>query len=228
MRVYAAQSLDALESNCLTDIPFITLHSDDKQLLSTILGYNYLWHQRTFTSLSEGLFVEVRPQKGSPFGYYMTSKGYTPIPYDITCTTYSYTRKKKAIANKLIKKYQQLLPQTSELIRYDHLPMESSLPSRPIRCMMYPGTWNWAYFFVQKDSSFVKPFLYIIGSKKKKGNLIVSRTIPLFTSYNRNVTQMGISKDSLAVEMINKLIPGWNDMSDPERMRFLDSCINNK
>lgn len=227
VRIYAAQSLEALGSNWLKDVPCLVLQGKDRMLLSEILGHNYLWHQRAFTSFSEGLFVEVRPLRGAPFSYYMTSKGYTPIANGAVSITYSYTRKRKAAAKELIKKYQLELPNTFRIFRYDHLPMKSIL-RQPTACLLCPGSWNWldVCFLVQMDSSQVKPVMYNILKKRKKGSLIVSRYIPLLFYYDKSVFAKETASDSVAENMINKLIPGWNHMSDPERMRLLDDCIN--
>lgn len=227
VRVYAAQSMEALESNCLKDLPRLTLSKDERMEIGALLGHNYnKARQRFYPSFSEGLFVEVRPQEGEPFGYYMTPKGYTPIVLDEMNITYSYPKKKKEMARELITKYQQRLPMTCELVNYDHLPMKSSL-HRPIACLLCPGSWNWmrAYFFVQMDSSLVKPISYSIRTKKKKDALIVSRSMPLLWFYDKGILNRESPPDSIANEQISKLIPEWNSLDDQGRMRLLDNAI---
>lgn len=229
VRVYAAQSIEILRSNCLKDVPCIVFQGSEKLALSELFGHNDFWTgMRFYPSLSEGLFVEVRPQRGEPFGYYMTPKGYVPIVKGATSIRYAYPKKKKAVARQLIEKYQQLLPMKSKLVRYDHLPMKSTV-QRPIACLLCPGSWKWmhVHFLVQMDSSQVKPIMYSVRTRRKKGTLIVSRSIPLLWSYD-NSTLLGTAKpDSIADEMITKLIPKWNSMSDPERMRLLDDAMIN-
>ena len=227
VRVYVAQSMEALESNCLKDVPCLVLQRSERQELSELLGHNDFWTgMRFYPSLSEGLFVEVRPQEGEPFGYYMTPKGYTPIVLDEMNITYSYPKKKKEVAKDLITKYQQLLPKTCELVRYDHLPMKSSL-HHPIACLLCPGSWNWmrVIFLVQMDSSLVKPISYSIRTKKKKDALIVSRSMPLLWFYDKSILDRESTPDSIANELISQLIPEWNNMDNPRRMQWLDSCI---
>lgn len=232
--VYTAQSRESLELNYLKDRPYLELTANERLELGALLGHNYnKARQRFYPSFSEGLFVVVRPQTGEPFGYYMTPKGYTPVGRDAMSITYSFPKKEKAVVKELISKYQQRLPMTSELGRYDHLPMKSNLHP-PIACLLCPGSWNWmeAIFMVHMDSSFVKPIRYSIRTKRKKGALIVSRSIPLLWGYDKSVLTKETEPNSIANRLISKLIPEWNQLSDPERMRLLDDALmmnqNNK
>ena len=226
VRVYTSPSMDVLASNWLKDMPHLTLSPEEALEIGTLLGHNSRWSQRSYTSYSEGLFVEVRPQKGKPFGYYMTPKGYTPEVVGELNNTYSYPRMQKNMAKELIKRYQQKLPMNSKLCRYDHLPMTATV-QRPIACMMCPGSWNWMHvcFLVQVDSFRVKPMDYSVYKKKKEDSLIVSRSMPLLWYYGKDVFTENIETDSIANRMILKLIPEWATMTWPERMRLLDNYI---
>lgn len=227
VRVYVAQSMEALESNCLKDVPCLVLQRSERQELSELLGHNDFWTgMRFYPSLSEGLFVEVRPQRGDPYGYYMTRKGYAPIMQGGMSIRYAYPKKKKAVAKQLIEKYHGQLSVQSKLVRYDHLPMKSNV-QRPIACLLCPGSWNWMHvnFLVQMDSSRVKPIMYSVRTKRKNNALIVSRSMPLLWYYGNSTLSETSEPDSIANEMISSLIPSWNSMSDHERMRLLDDAI---
>jgi hypothetical protein len=219
--------MEALGSNCLKDVSCLVLQRNERQELSELLGHNDFWTgMRFYPSLSEGLFVEVRPQRGDPYGYYMTRKGYAPIMQGGMSIRYAYPKKKKAVAKQLIEKYHGQLSVQSKLVRYDHLPMKSNV-QRPIACLLCPGSWNWMHvnFLVQMDSSRVKPIMYSVRTKRKNNALIVSRSMPLLWFYDKSILDRESTPDSIANELISQLIPEWNNMDNPRRMQWLDSCI---
>ncbi len=93
-------------------------------------------------------------------------------------------------------------------------------------------------FYTQTDSSTVVPIEYHID-KSKKGNIYVVRDIQLWYKlayhgidsegticiHNHSgevfsVKEYGDNQE--AVEILSKLITGWKQMSDAERMRILD------
>ena len=193
------------------------------------------------------LFIEIHKKTGEKQGCFLSEK-WCQIIDNKSNTTYKLPKNVRRQIHSIIERYQILQPIQEGITSYDKLPLNMSAKELLFtRCG--PAMFTYAHFFVitfyaLQDSSIVFPIQYLVQSKRNSLK-VLRRKIDLWSGdayagmdedglflIKKSSGMVGTARTYATNEqtnhLLNKYIPQWSSMTNAERMRLLDKCINNK
>ena len=195
------------------------------------------------------ILVEVLPKEGTRYAYLIGADGCMKFINGMPGHAFfvrgtSFPKKMKSEIQAFIDRYKRLMSCYLPLKRYDHLPMNLSM-TRPSKCnigLLSKGVVFNIRFVVLKDSTYVLPIEYSVLCTKRNGIKKVDRYIELWGEEpyggtnarglllalrpsDGRIVARGPATDDETSNLINRYIPKWSQMSNQERMRFLDDIL---
>jgi len=245
VKMYNTFMYSSLHAERIEDMKSMPVRNEDIMTLNEMLGSTKDRNTRNYPVLSDGIFVEVRPEHGSVYGIYVNNIKYTIIAEDgqsiLQYYTYTVPKGVKPRIDSLLSHYRSWSEYNSALTRFDSLP--AALVLNRNMCLFNPNRKTVdATFYVILDSCShtVLPVTYRISKRKK--NIHVSREIPIwerlkYTERDEDGTihvcnSNGVSWDVKEYndacngeDILAEYFQNWQNMTNNERMRKLDRYL---
>lgn len=246
VNIYDASQYSSLHTERLEDMKSMPMRKEDNELVNLMMENTGMRNKRNYPSLTNGLFIEVRTKQGGVRGMYVNDSRYTIITEDdhamLSYQTYTIPKRMKTRINAMLSFYHDKMKGNGTMTKFDKYPMALRL-NRNL-CLFNPSRKTVAAtFYVVADTLRVIPITYYITGRKK--GVAVSRDIPLWerlryagTDENGTISVRNdfgtswsvqeYSDECQADDILSELFPSWRQVSNRERMRMLDSCLESE
>ena len=220
-----------LTNNRLEDRPHVAFREEDRAIVNQLLDRK-IKSDPLFLK-DGGIFIEIRTEnKDVVCALYLTRRNFTMVSKrEYGSRSYIVPKKMRPAVDSLIAFYKNAVNDQSIIHRFDTCEMTSKV--RVIRSFFAPGKKLICIdFYVYAEPSEILPITYYVYKGRKK--LSVARTIPLWRRYKipqpadddkqdaQHKEEVQHATDPVASKILSEVFPGWDDMSDGERMRALD------